>query len=192
MSGKGKGGKGEKGEKDAVKAVTAGVQNVQVSERIEREYVPIEKIGLNLADQQIWIHGRLHTSRSKGKFAFLVVRMQTHTVQCMVMQGETISKAMVKFSASVSKESLINIHGTVRKVETKVESCSQQDVEVHVDEIWCVSAASRLPLLVEDAMRPETDELAKANQDTRLDNRVIDLRTPVNQAIYRMEAGVCR
>ncbi|CAF5215766.1 unnamed protein product, partial [Rotaria magnacalcarata] len=31
-----------------------------------------------------------------------------------------------------------------------------------------------------------------ANQETRLDNRVIDLRTPANQAIYRVEAGVCK
>lgn len=30
------------------------------------------------------------------------------------------------------------------------------------------------------------------NQDTRLDNRVLDLRTPANQAIFRLEAGVCR
>lgn len=30
------------------------------------------------------------------------------------------------------------------------------------------------------------------NQDTRLDNRVIDLRTPANQAIFRLEAGVCK
>ena len=30
------------------------------------------------------------------------------------------------------------------------------------------------------------------NQDTRLDNRVLDLRTPTNQAIYRVQAGICR
>lgn len=30
------------------------------------------------------------------------------------------------------------------------------------------------------------------NQDTRLDNRILDLRTPTNQAIFRLEAGVCR
>ena len=29
-------------------------------------------------------------------------------------------------------------------------------------------------------------------QDTRLDNRVLDLRTPTNQAIFRLEAGVCQ
>lgn len=32
----------------------------------------------------------------------------------------------------------------------------------------------------------------RVNQDTRLDNRVLDLRTPANQAIFRIEAGVCR
>merc|ERR1712212_1453120 len=39
----------------------------------------------------------------------------------------------------------------------------------------------------------EEDEgtFARVNQDTRLDNRVLDLRTPTNQAIFRLEAGVC-
>lgn len=34
--------------------------------------------------------------------------------------------------------------------------------------------------------------LSRVNQDTRLDNRCIDLRTPANQAIYRVEAGVVK
>jgi len=34
--------------------------------------------------------------------------------------------------------------------------------------------------------------MAKVNLDTRLDNRVLDLRTVTNQAIFRIEAGVCR
>merc|ERR1712192_393540 len=33
---------------------------------------------------------------------------------------------------------------------------------------------------------------ARVNQDVRLDNRVLDLRTPTNQAIFRLEAGVCQ
>lgn len=32
----------------------------------------------------------------------------------------------------------------------------------------------------------------KVNQDTRLDNRILDLRTPANQAIFRLEGGVCK
>ena len=48
---------------------------------------------------------------------------------------------------------------------------------------------------IEDAMRPEEEDPEglhiKVNQDTRLDNRILDLRTPTNQAIFRLEAGVC-
>ncbi|KAL4719762.1 hypothetical protein ACJJTC_011710 [Scirpophaga incertulas] len=50
---------------------------------------------------------------------------------------------------------------------------------------------------IEDAARPEKNDdpeglKIRVNQDTRLDNRVLDLRTPANQAIFRIEAGVCR
>ncbi len=49
------------------------------------------------------------------------------------------------------------------------------------DKIFVVSPAEpRLPLLIEDAMRPDEPtgdgaQVPHANQDTRLDNRVIDL-----------------
>lgn len=36
-----------------------------------------------------------------------------------------------------------------------------------------------------------TGKYVSVNQDTRLDNRVIDLRTPANQAIFRVQSGVC-
>ncbi|PFX33181.1 Aspartate--tRNA ligase, cytoplasmic [Stylophora pistillata] len=50
----------------------------------------------------------------------------------------------------------------------------------------------RLPLQIDDASRPETDEeQAHVNQDTKLDNRIIDLRTVPNQAIFSIQAGVC-
>ena len=53
---------------------------------------------------------------------------------------------------------------------------------------------TQLPLQIEDAGRKLTEDeegnFARVNQDTRLDNRVLDLRTPTNQAIFRLEAGV--
>jgi aspartyl/asparaginyl-tRNA synthetase len=107
----------------------------------------------------------------------------------------------------------------LRKAPTKIESCTQHDVELHATQVFVISQSEpRLPLLIEDAMRPEIEvihcsliyykcfiflnntlsylikgeEAAVAKQDTKLDNRVIDLRTLTNQAIYRVEAGVCR
>lgn len=99
---------------------------------------------------------------------------------------------------SITKESIIDVMAVVMPVPSKIESCSQKDVEVHLKEIYVVSAAKpQLPLQIEDAARPvgEMDETAlnvRVNQDTRLDNRVLDLRTPANQAIFKVEAGVCK
>ncbi|GFO49978.1 aspartate--tRNA ligase, cytoplasmic [Plakobranchus ocellatus] len=42
------------------------------------------------------------------------------------------------------------------------------------------------------SMMTKIKELATVNQDTRLDNRILDLRTVTSQSIFRLEAGVCR
>lgn len=57
---------------------------------------------------------------------------------------------------SVNKESIIDLHANVVAVSSKIESCSVQNVEVSVLEIYLVSAAKpQLPLQIEDASRPE-------------------------------------
>jgi len=52
-----------------------------------------------LAKQTIWIRGRLHTSRGKGKQCFFVIRHQSATIQAVVCVNENVSKPMVKFVA---------------------------------------------------------------------------------------------
>lgn len=167
---------------------------IQSTERIERKIYDLKALTPDLADQKVWVRARLQTSRSKGKQCFFVLRQQKWTVQALVYVGDKVSKQMVKFTAGINKESIIDVEGYVRTVSQKVEACSQQDVELHAEQIWVVSLAEpRLPLLVEDACRPESEEgFATVNQDTRLDNRCIDLRTTTNQAIFRLEAGVCK
>ncbi|KAL1453742.1 hypothetical protein WDU94_010057 [Cyamophila willieti] len=102
---------------------------------------------------------------------------------------------MIKFVSQIPKESIVDIHAYVKATPTKVESCTQKDVELSILEVWVVSTAkAQLPLLIEDASRPITDDagLSTVNQDTRLDNRVLDLRTPANHAIFKLESGVCQ
>jgi len=116
-------------------------------------------------------------------------------VQCLAFVREKVSRQMVKFCAHISRESIIDVEAEVVKVEEKIESCSQQDIELHLTQVWVVSSCvPQLPLQIEDAARRVTEEdegvFARVNQDTRLDNRVLDLRTPANQAIFRLEAGV--
>ncbi|KAL0625797.1 Aspartate--tRNA ligase, cytoplasmic [Plecturocebus cupreus] len=96
---------------------------------------------------------------------------------------------------SINKESIVDVEGVVRKVNQKIGSCTQQDVELHVQKVYVISLAEpRLPLQLDDAVRPEAEEeegRATVNQDTRLDNRVIDLRTSTSQAVFRLQSGIC-
>ena len=57
-----------------------------------------------------------------------------------------------------------------------------------VKQLWVTSESeSQLPLQIEDASRKDIEGddkdglVIRVNQDTRLDNRVLDLRTPTNQ-----------
>ncbi|XP_071648465.1 aspartate--tRNA ligase, cytoplasmic isoform X1 [Temnothorax longispinosus] len=172
---------------------------IQSKERFEdRKFTEIKNLNKNLENQTVWLRGRLHTSRAKGKQCFIVLRQQSYTVQGLAAVNEEISKQMIKFISNITRESIIDAMAVVMPVPSKIESCSQNDVEVHLKEIFVVSAAKpQLPLQIEDAARPvgEADETAlnvRVNQDTRLDNRVLDLRTPANQAIFKVEAGVCK
>lgn len=165
----------------------------------DRNFVMVHDLSACTKDALVWVRGRVHTSRAKGKQCFLVLRQQSSTVQCVLaVNDSTVSKQMVKFSGSVPRESIIDIKAKVVQVESKIESCTEQNLELHVLEIYLVSAAkAQLPLQIEDAARPEKSDDPEAlkirvNQDTRLDNRVLDLRTPANQAIFRLEAGVCK
>lgn len=68
----------------------------------------------------------------------------------------------------------MDVQGTVKKVDAKIESCTQHDVELSVHQFYVVSEAEpQLPLQIEDASRAATEDstLAVVNLDTRLDNR---------------------
>ncbi|XP_053662592.1 aspartate--tRNA ligase, cytoplasmic [Anopheles marshallii] len=164
----------------------------------ERVFVKVSDLSDCKKDAQVWVRGRVHTSRCKGKQCFLVLRQQSSTVQCLLAVNEHVSKQMVKFSGSIPRESIIDLKAKVVPVEQRIESCTEQTLELHVLELFLLSAAkAQLPLQIEDASRPEKSDDPEAlkirvNQDTRLDNRVLDLRTPANQAIFRLEAGVCK
>jgi len=185
---------------DTVSLGKYGVEEMNMSKaKAVRQLTQVDALGVKLAEQVVTVRGRLHASRAKGKQCFFVLRQQQSSVQCLAFVSETVSRQMVKFISHISKESIIDVVAKVKKVAEKVESCTQQDIELYVEQVWVVSSSDpQLPLQIEDAGRKVTEEtedtagLARVNQDTRLDHRVLDLRTPANQAIFRLEAGVCK
>ena len=109
---------------------------------------------------------------------------------------------------------LPDVGGALAAVETPIASATQSAVELQVATLHIVSKALPiLPFQLEDAARPDAlfeaeareeaaaaaegrappeRKLVSVSQDTRLDHRWIDLRTPANQAIMRVSSGVCQ
>lgn len=73
---------------------------IQSKEKIDRQLTSVCDIDENMAMKTIWIRGRLHTSRGKGKQSFLIIRHQSTTIQAVVCVNEYVSKSMVKFATT--------------------------------------------------------------------------------------------
>ncbi|KVI00319.1 hypothetical protein Ccrd_021432 [Cynara cardunculus var. scolymus] len=166
-----------------------------------RVWTKVSSLTDELKDHAVLIRGRAQAIRAVGKkMAFLTVREKGYTVQCVLtVAPDLVSAQMVKYATAISKESFVDIEGIVTVPPEAIKGASQQ-VEVQVRKIHCVNrAAPVLPINVEDAARSEVEiekaleageQLVRVNQDTRLNYRILDLRTPANQGIYRLECQV--
>ncbi|KAG4305845.1 hypothetical protein PORY_000755 [Pneumocystis oryctolagi] len=180
----------------------------KMNQSFERLGIPFQFIS-NLSgimdSKNIILRARLQTSRLQGtKMCFLLLRQHLNTVQALVIANEnTISKQMVKWCGFISPESIVLVEGEVKKSPNIIKSSTQQDVEIHVHKIFIESESlNRLPFQIEDASRSENEinqddikdnlKFARVNLDTRLNNRIIDLRIFTNQAIFRISSGVCQ
>lgn len=115
---------------------------------------------------------------------------------------------MVKYCSKVPNESIIDITGVVTKPKEAVAGTTQK-IEVMVKQFWIINkSAPILPFQIDDASRLVTnqeeesgfggpqeeekkgekkeDKYPVVKQDIRLNNRIIDLRVPTNQAIFKL------
>jgi aspartyl-tRNA synthetase len=164
----------------------------------DRELVNVADMGAKCAGKEVWLRARVHNLRiQSAKLGFIVLRQQQSSIQCVLAaDGKTCSKQMIEYVNTINRESIVDIKASVKKAPEAIKSCTQQDVELHVSEIWVVSAAvPTLPLQIDDAQRSEADAakegLGSVGQDVRLNNRILDLRTATSQAIFRLQGGVC-
>lgn len=153
-------------------------------------------------EESVLLRARVQTSRAQGnKMVFLNLRQRTDTVQALLLvTPERVSKQMVKWAAGLADESIVLVEGIVKKSPEPIKSATVSDVELHITQLHLVSGIDgRLPFSVEDASRPDLEDDADESTDaqfnrvllkTRLDNRVIDLRTQTNQAVFKLQAAI--
>ena len=157
-----------------------------------------------------------------AKLAFLVLRQGLSSIQAVVAASDILSRQMVKFCGGIPAESMVLVHGLVKRPMEPVKSTTISHLEVHVAKMYIIAKAEiPLPLQIEDAERPlpaEGEGEQQQQQDnsgttagqtggtascdavaarplvtlnTRLNNRVLDLRGKHNQAIFAIKDGVC-
>ena len=182
---------------------------IQSQEVTDKKWTSIDHLKPILSGQKVLVRGFLQTSRDVGKGVFVLLRSTLFTVQGVAFQSNEISQAMVKYIAGLPLESVVDMEGMVTVPDAPIESATQKMVEIQITSFKCVSKANTaLPFLMEDACRPDEkkesdvgaydetvevkreDGMAVVGQKARLDYRWIDLRTPANQAIFRIESMV--
>ncbi|KAJ1596834.1 hypothetical protein NDA11_002251 [Ustilago hordei] len=176
-------------------------------ERSGRKYTKISEISPERDGEQILLTARVQTSRApSAKLVFLTFRQGVDCVQATLAQApEKVSRQMTKWAAGLAAETIVLVQGTIVKTPKPVESntVTVKEAEIKISKIHSTSeiAFEQLPFGVDDATRSEVEIQASQQTDrplppialdTRLDNRVLDLRTTTNQAIFRLTHGVCK
>lgn len=130
---------------------------------------------------EVDFRARIHTQRQLSKgLDFLLLRDQTHSIQG-VLSRENMD--MVKWVHKLHPESLVHIRGTITKPPEPIRSATVSEVEVHIDTIHLVNAASNAPF--SNYKPPETLR-------NRMNARILDLRHPANQVLFRVRSLVAR
>ncbi|KAI9760327.1 MAG: hypothetical protein M4579_001731 [Chaenotheca gracillima] len=166
--------------------------------------------GGSYVDKTITIHARVQTARSQtAKLAFLLLREESEaSIQAVIAAGgdDGVSRQMVKWVASISQDSIVEVTGVVKEPKEPVSSATVSHFELHIRKCYVIAASdSQLPIQFESGSLPElgegeeeaeagdeskTSRIPRVSLKTQLDHRTLSLRWPLNRAIFRIKSGV--
>ncbi|KAI9167222.1 Aspartate--tRNA ligase, cytoplasmic [Paramyrothecium foliicola] len=130
---------------------------------------------------EVSFRARIHTQRQLSKaLDFLLLRDQTHSIQG-VLSRENMD--MVKWVQKLHPESLVQVSGVLKEPPEPIRSATHAGVELDIKSIHLVNAANNLPF--NNYKPPESLR-------NRMSSRILDLRHPSNQALFRIRSLVTR
>lgn len=120
------------------------------------------------------VQGWVHRVRKLGKLAFIIVRDRTGLVQCVV-NAKAIDVKGLKL------ESVVELIGEVQRKEG-----SDEEVEIWTHSLVLISSVNEdLPIEI-------NKEELEVNIDTILNNRVLSLRNPKVNAVFKIQAVIAQ
>lgn len=162
----------------------------------------------NKVGSTVTIRGYLSTTRVVGKGIFAVLRSAMFSVQCVAFESKDLPGAIIKYVEKLPLESTVDVTGVVTAVKDPT-ACTEKNVEIQIQTFHTVCKAHPvLPFTMEDAARPDerqesdigaytgeeiesADGLVRVGQENRLNYRWLDMRTPANQGIFRIQSHTC-
>ncbi|KAA8643605.1 hypothetical protein EYZ11_006949 [Aspergillus tanneri] len=172
---------------------------IQSRTRSQEHRTRFEDISADLVGKQILFTARLHiVRRMSAKLVFLVFRQQLSTFQGVLHEEPGVkSIAMVQWAEHLRLGNIVQVRGTIHAPEVPVLGCTIHDVEIAVNAIHVVVRREEpVPFSVYEAeiRTPEEDRVEGRRSHipdrTRLTNRLLDLRTPTSQSIFRIQSGI--
>ena len=157
---------------------------------INYQYHNIRQLTEDLIDKPIWVQGRVHTIRGLKRQCFIVLRYKDSLLQTIGFK-----KGVTNFSelCNLKKESIINLCGYMRKSPFEIKFATYKTIEFEIRE-WNISSEinEELPFSLDDANDCGESFRCDVGQSLKLNNRWIDLRTPINQSIFKIKSTMCQ
>jgi len=127
--------------------------------------------------ESVILKGWAYEVRSMAKMAFILLRDSSGIVQCIAKDEK-----IVKEVAGLTLESVVEIHGKVKKADVKAD-ISRKDVEVEVEKLIVLAKAEKLPIQV-------NEKAVSTEISARLDNRSLDVRKERVKAIFKIQSTI--
>lgn len=161
----------------------------------------IKKLSAKNSQAMVRIRGRVFSKKDCGRVLFLIIRDGLDTLQAVVVKNKEpsdgdLSLADYNILRKVENESFIELIGELYCPEKPVLACSQTSIELAVRAYTVLSrSVLDLPITLKEAAfaedkKNENNIFAPIQYVKRLDNRVLDLRTDLSQAIFRINDGI--
>ncbi|KAF6831080.1 aspartyl-tRNA synthetase [Colletotrichum musicola] len=141
----------------------------------------LAEVGKLSIGSKVTFRARIHTQRNISKHLdFVIFRDQTDTIQGVL---SNVTPNMVKWVQRLHPESIVQASGTLKKPLEEVKSTYHRDIEVEIYSIHLLNPAQAPPF---------SNYSPPDSMNYRLNNRVLDLRHPSNQALFRVRAMITR
>ncbi|MFH7882358.1 MAG: aspartate--tRNA(Asn) ligase [Candidatus Aenigmatarchaeota archaeon] len=141
---------------------------------MEKKYIgELEKF----VGKEIILAGWCYDVRILGNLNFLILRDKDGIVQVTAKKGE-VDEKIIETIKKLHQEDTVLVKGKVLK-----SKIAKTKFEIIPRKIKILSRA-KVPLPIDPR------EVTKANLDTRLDNRLLDLRTLTSRAIFKIQAKI--